>query len=139
MSNLIILDKGIEYGKAIQVYLSNVPYLIVGGESWKHPGMLKKFLLDNDVPEESWLYGNNFGHQLIGERYKIAGAGWADLWYADKIVLSGQSDSYRISPDEKHAKEISDLLDGKVEIKKSEPIVIEEYKLTTNWEDEIPF
>lgn len=143
MSNLIILNEGINYGKAIQVYLDKVPYLIVGDEScWKHPGMLKKFLLDNDIPfEESWLYGNNFGPLALGKgEYKLAGAGWADLWYADKIMLSGQSDSYRMSPNERHAKEISDLLDRKVELKKSEPIVMEErYEPSTNWEDEIPF
>ena len=147
MDPLVMLDrKDITFGKTLQVYLGNVPFLVIGEDIRRHHEMLRKFLQDNGVPfVEEPLHGPNFGPQAIGDRYKLVGAGYASL-YQGLIQLWGQSDGYRISSDEKHAREISDLLkDRRVEIQKSEPVVSEtesssETKRSTQkLGDEIPF
>jgi len=142
MDHLVMLDReDIEYGKALQLYLGNVPFLVIGEDIRRHHEMLRKFLEANGVPfVEKALHGPNFGPTAMGEKYRLVGAGYASL-YDGLIELWGQSDGYRISPDEKHAREISDLLrDRRVEIKKQEPVVIEKTERPSkNLDDEIPF
>lgn len=146
MDHVVMLDgESIIYAKALQVYLKESPYLVIGVEGRKHHEMLKIFLTDNQIPfRETILKGPNFGPTMIGENYRLVGAGWADLNYKDGIELSGYSDSYGISTDEKHARDISDILsDRRVEIKKSKPVVTEKIERAApgldDFEDECPF
>ena len=98
-----MLDGDIKYGKALQIYLEDAPYLVIGSDSNKHHEMLKIFLLDNKITfKEEMLHGPNFGPSAIGENYRLIGAGRAFIHYGGKVELSGQSDSYRISPNKKH-------------------------------------
>ena len=141
MNPLVMLDEGVAFGKALQVYIGDKSYLVVGNGSRMHQDMLKIFLADNNVPfNVELLNGPNFGPAAEGENYRLVGAGWADLHYSDRIELSGHSGSYRISPDKEHAQEISDLLPKRVEIKKSKPVVIKrDEKPDSDLDDIIPF
>lgn len=146
MDHVVMLDgEGITYAKALQIYLKESPYLIIGGGGRKHHEMLKIFLTDNKIHFiERMLKGPNFGPTMIGENYRLVGAGWVDLNYKDRIELSGWSDSYGISTDEKHARDISDVLqDRQVEVKKSKPVVIEKIERAApdldDFDDGLPF
>ena len=119
MGNLILFGSDdMEYGKAIQIYLRNVPYLAVGSTGYKHHDILLKFLIDNQIAfKEKRLIGPDFGPEPIGQDYKLVGAGMA-IFHADKIRLIGQSGGYRIKPDETHAREISGLIGRFVKVER---------------------
>jgi len=110
-----------KYGKILQLYLKDKPYLIIDDGETMHLEMLEGVLSDNKIPFENVRLGVDLGPAAVGKDYRLAGAGWADLTYSDKIVLYGESDSYRIVPDEEHAKDISRLIPKRVEIEKPEP------------------
>ena len=139
--HLVMLGRDLILGKSLQVYIEEVPYLIIGRDDRKHNDTLKMFLLNKQIPFiQERLYGPNFGPPAMGDNYRLVGAGLANLLYAGRIVLSGQSDSYRISPNAEHAKEISDILGMAVEIEdpKSTTTTRSEKHLPDK-DDELPF
>ncbi len=135
------LPKG--FGKSLQLYLDKEPYLVVGDSSIRHHAILKSFLSQHKIPfSEGMLNGPEFGPLAFGEHYQLVGAGRAVLYYSDKIVLSGSSDSYRISSDKKHAREISNLLTKKVKIERVRPLKLvtpKKRKPIRSLDDEFPF
>lgn len=124
MDQIVRLGENIRVGKALQLYLKdNSPYLIIGKSLRHHPDILAEFLRNQQIPFNNVELGaNKVGPPPIDPagQYRLVGAGWINC-YKDRFELSDNSTIYGLSPDEKHAKEISDITGIKIIVKQPEP------------------
>jgi len=91
----------------VQVYVGDVPFLHTGASN--HPGVLFSFLekmasADHPLVSKAKLGEFRIGApDLEGDRYKVAGMGFADVYTETKRVeLSGESATYGIGIDAEH-------------------------------------
>ncbi len=112
----IVKPDNFEYGKFIQIYLDDRPHLILANHNLAHQDILEQILRESEIRFETVrLNGPNYGPDLFGGRYKLVGAGW--VFVDATLELSGQSDSYRIGPNEEHSREVQTLTQIPITIK----------------------
>ena len=87
-----------EFGKVVQLYVKEEPFLIVGDKNKLNHGLiLDKVLEQMDVPfERVRLFDNTCHAERVGQLYRAVGMGYADF-YRDKelIFLHGFSTGYK--------------------------------------------
>jgi len=119
--NLKIIGNPRNIGKAVQLYIGEIPILAIGELEPFHGELLDKVLAEEKILFERRILNDGTAYaQLEGKGYRVVGMGMADLWeISQKIInLSGESSGYEIGIDKEHAEKIGKLL--KFEIKVSD-------------------
>jgi hypothetical protein len=105
------------YGKVVQLYVDNKPYLKFPKFRLNiHGDILRRLLDELDIPYKKvmGLYTRNSVPAPTGERYRVVGMGHYDTDSRDRrlITFSGSSMDYGLGIDQKHLDDIVMLQPG---------------------------
>lgn len=94
-----------DMGKRIQLYIRDIPLLVVGNPDYFHGVILDQILEESGIPFKRKTFIDSDPHaETRGEGYVVAGMGMADLYKIKehKVFLSGKSMSYELTPNQEH-------------------------------------
>ena len=107
---LRILDKlDDSKGKMVQLYVKDIPILVIGHTKRSHGEILEQVLEESRIRfNRIKLRGERYYAEKQGELYVAVGMGSADLdeYLWKQIFLSGKCFTYKLTPNYEHSKRV---------------------------------